>query len=148
MTTSVLPTVAIAVVMVNSGWTAHLPAPATMRQWIADPMSSGVVAVFVAAAAVTLWLLLAIVVLTHAYAALARRLRRASALRLPGPVHGLTAALLGATAVTTATGAVAHATAATATSDEPAAAGQATASPASHRPAASHQPPARPPTYT
>ncbi|MEV7350321.1 BTAD domain-containing putative transcriptional regulator [Micromonospora chalcea] len=111
-------------------------------------MSSGVVAVLVAAAAVTLWLLLATAVLTHAYAALARRLRRGPALRLPGPVQGLAAALLGATAVTTATGAVAHATAATATSDEPTAAGQATASPASHRPAASHQPAAPPSTYT
>ena len=147
--TSVLSTAAIAVVMVmQSGWTPHLPAPATIRQWIADPMTSGVVAVLAAAAAATLWLLLATAVLAHAYAALARRLRRAPALRLPGPVQGLTAALLGATAVTTATGAVAHATPATTTSDEPAAAGQATASPASHRPAASHQPAAPPPTYT
>lgn len=149
VTTSVLSTSAITVVMVmHSGWTPHLPAPATMRQWIADPMSSGVVAVLAASAAVTLWLLLATAVLTHGYASLARRLRRAPALRLPGPVQGLTAALLGATAVTTATGAVAHAAPATTTSDEPAVAGQATASPASHRPAASHQPAAPPPTYT
>ena len=82
------------------------------------------------------------------YASLARRLRRAPALRFPGPVRGLTAALLGATAVTTATGAVAHAAPATTTSDEPAAPGQAIASPASHRPAASHQPAAAAPTYT
>ncbi|MFY1656107.1 BTAD domain-containing putative transcriptional regulator [Micromonospora sp. WMMD1274] len=149
VTTSVLSTAAITVVMVmHSGWTPHLPAPTTMRQWIAAPMTSGVIAVLAAAAAVTLWLLLATAVLTHAYAALARRRRRAPALRLPGPVQGLTAALLGATAVTTATGAVAHATPATTTSDEPAVAGQATASPASHRPAASHQPAAPPPTYT
>ena len=147
--TSVLSTVAISVVMVmQSGWTPHLPAPGAVRLWIADPMSSGAVAVFAAATAVTLWLLLATAVLTHAYASLARRLRRVPALRLPGPVRGLTAVLLGATAVTTATGAVAHATPATTTSDEPAAAGQATASPASHRPAASHQPTAPPPTYT
>ncbi|MEU0962616.1 BTAD domain-containing putative transcriptional regulator [Micromonospora aurantiaca] len=147
--TSVLSTVAIAVVMVmQSGWTPHLPALAIMRQWIADPMSSGVVALLAAAGAVALWLLLATVVLTHAYASLARRLRRAPALCLPGPVQGLTAALLGATAVTTATGAVAHATAVTVTSDELAAAGHATASPVSHRPAASHQPAAPPSTYT
>ncbi|MFG1742075.1 BTAD domain-containing putative transcriptional regulator [Micromonospora chalcea] len=132
----------------QNGWTPHLPAPATIRQWIADPMTSGVVAVLAAAAAATLWLLLATAVLAHAYAALARRLRRAPALRLPGPVQGLTAALLGATAVTTATGTVAHATPATTTSDEPAAAGQAPASPTSHRPAASQQPAAPPPTYT
>ncbi|MFI8802803.1 BTAD domain-containing putative transcriptional regulator [Micromonospora chalcea] len=148
-TTSVLSTAAItAVTALHRDWTPHLPASATMRQWIADPMSSGVVALLVAAAAVTLWLLLATAVLTHAYAAMARRLRWAPAIRLPGPVQGLTAALLGATAVTTATGAVAHATPATTTSDEPAAAGQATASPASHRPAASHQSAAPPPTYT
>ncbi|AYF26726.1 hypothetical protein CSH63_04465 [Micromonospora tulbaghiae] len=134
--------------VMQSGWTPHLPAPATIRQWIADPMTSGVVAVLAAAAAATLWLLLATAVLAHGYAALARRLRRAPALRLPGPVQGLTAALLGATAVTTATGAVAHATPATTTSDEPAAAGQATASPVSHRPAASHQPAVPPSTYT
>lgn len=149
VTTSVLSTAAIAVVMVmQSGSTPHLPAPATIRQWIADPMTSGVVAVLAAAAAATLWLLLATAVLTFAYASLARRLRRAPVLRLPGPVQGLTAALLGATAVTTATGAVAHATAATTTTDEPAAAGQATASPVSHRPAASHQPAVPPSTYT
>ncbi|AXH91451.1 hypothetical protein DVH21_16795 [Micromonospora aurantiaca] len=148
VTTSVLSTAAITVVAaLHSGWTPHLPAPATMRQWIADPMSSGVVAVLVAAAAVTLWLLLATAVLTHAYAALARRLGRAPVLRLPRPVQGLTAALLGATAVTAATGAVAHATPATTTSDEPAAPGQAIASPASHRPAAGHQPAAPPSTY-
>ncbi|SCL32908.1 transcriptional activator domain-containing protein [Micromonospora aurantiaca] len=149
VTTSVLSTAAIAAVMATgNGWTPHLPAPATMRLWIADPMSSDVVAVLAAAAAVTLWLLLATAVLNHAYASLARRLCRAPALRLPGPVQGLTAALLGATAVTTATGAVAHAAPATTTSDEPAAAGQAIASRASHRPAASHQPAAPPPTYT
>ncbi|WP_433495418.1 BTAD domain-containing putative transcriptional regulator [Micromonospora sp. CA-248089] len=148
-TTSVLSTAAIMVfTALHSGWMPHLPAPATMRQWIADPMSSGVVAVLAAAAAVTLWLLLATAVLTHACASLARRLGRAPVLRLPGPVQGLTAALLGATAVTTATGAVAHATPATTTSDEPAAAGQVTASPASHRPTASHQPAAPPSTYT
>ncbi|MGC5387624.1 BTAD domain-containing putative transcriptional regulator [Micromonospora chalcea] len=147
--TSVLSTAAIAVVLVmRSGWTPHLPAPTTMRLWIADPMSSGVVAVLAAAGAVTLWLLLATAVLAHTYASLARRLRRVPALCFPGPVRGLTAALLGATAVTTATGAVAHATPASTMSDEPAAAGQSTASPASHRPAASHQPAAPPPTYT
>ncbi|MET9303694.1 BTAD domain-containing putative transcriptional regulator [Micromonospora aurantiaca] len=147
--TSVLSTAVVALVVVmQSGWTMHVPAPVTMRQWIADPMGSGVVAVLAAAAAVMLWLLLATAVLTHAYAALARRLGRAPVLRLPGPVQGLTAALLGATAVTTATGALAHAAPATTTSDEPAAAGQAIASRASHRPAASHQPAAPPPTYT
>ncbi|RNH94083.1 BTAD domain-containing putative transcriptional regulator [Micromonospora aurantiaca] len=149
MTTSVLSTAALMVVTaLHSGWTPHLLAPATVRQWIADPMSSGVVAVLAAAAAVTLWLLLATAVLTHAYASLARRLGRGRVLRLPGPVQGLTAALLGATAVTTATGAVAHATPATTAFDEPAAAGDATASPPSHRPAASHHPAAPPPTYT
>ncbi|OKI45729.1 hypothetical protein A6A27_37960 [Micromonospora sp. CB01531] len=85
-------------------------------------MSTGFITALTIAAAVMLWLLLATAVLTHAYAALARRLRWTPALRLPGPVQGLTAALLGATAVTTATGAAAHATpATTSSSDLPAA---------------------------
>ncbi|MEU7176062.1 BTAD domain-containing putative transcriptional regulator [Micromonospora tulbaghiae] len=147
--TGVLSTVAITVVvMMRSGWTPHLPGSATMRQWIADPMSSGVVAVLVAAGAVTLWLLLASAFLNSVYASLARRLRRAPALRLPGPVQGLAAALLGVTAFTTATGAVTHAAPETTTSDEPAAPGQAIASAASHRPTASHQLAAAAPTYT
>ncbi|MET7752703.1 BTAD domain-containing putative transcriptional regulator [Micromonospora sp. NPDC005367] len=56
-----------------------------------------------------LWLLLATAVLMRAYAALARRLRATPTFRLPGPVQGLAAALLGTTAVTTVAGAVAHA---------------------------------------
>ncbi|SBT65625.1 DNA-binding transcriptional activator of the SARP family [Micromonospora sediminicola] len=66
-----------------------------------------------------LWLLLATTVLTRAYTTLARRLRWLPALHLPGPVQGLTAALLGATAVTTATaGTPAHSAPATGTAHD------------------------------
>ncbi|MFF0880419.1 BTAD domain-containing putative transcriptional regulator [Micromonospora aurantiaca (nom. illeg.)] len=110
-------------------------------------MNSGFVAILATAAAAALWLLLLTAVLTHAFARLAHRLRQAPALQIPGPVQGLTAALLGATAVTTATGTVTHAAPATTTAD-PIAADQAVASPASHRPAVSLQQDAPPPTYT
>ncbi|MER7894458.1 BTAD domain-containing putative transcriptional regulator [Micromonospora sp. NPDC094482] len=84
-------------------------------------MSTGFVIALAGAGAVTLWLLLIMTVLVRAYTALARRLRFAPTFRLPGPVQGLTAALLGATAVTTVTGATAHANPATTTggSDQP-----------------------------
>lgn len=52
------------------------------------------VALLTAAAAAALWLLLTTAVLTHAYTALAHRLRRTPALRLPSPIQGLTAAAL------------------------------------------------------
>ncbi|MEV0428307.1 BTAD domain-containing putative transcriptional regulator [Micromonospora sp. NPDC050495] len=109
-TTVVLSTTAVPAVLAATGtWTPQLPSPAAARQWIAQPMSTGFVIVLAEAAAAALWLLLATAILTHAYAALARRLRWTTSLRLPGPAQGLTAALLGATAVTTATGGTAHA---------------------------------------
>lgn len=110
ITTTVLSTAAASVVLAATGtWTPRLPSPAAARHWIAEPMSTGFLIVLATTAAVALWLLLATAVFTHAYTALARRLRWAPALRLPGPVQGLTAALLGATAVTTATGTTTHA---------------------------------------
>ncbi|MCW3820370.1 LysM peptidoglycan-binding domain-containing protein [Micromonospora sp. DR5-3] len=120
--TTVLSTAAIPVVLAMSGaWAPELPSPAALRDWIAQPMSTGFVIALTVAAGVALWLLLATAVLTHAYAALARRLRWTPTLRLPGPVQGLAAALLGATAVTTATGVAAHANPVTSSGDLPAA---------------------------
>ncbi|WP_406106268.1 BTAD domain-containing putative transcriptional regulator [Micromonospora globbae] len=110
-------------------------------------MSSGFVIALTTAAAVMLWLLLATAVLTHAYSTLARRLRWTPTIRLPGPVQGLTAALLGATAVTTATGAIAHANPATTSSDLPAAE-PATATPTPHHASQDPRPAAKTPTYT
>ncbi|MEU9509307.1 BTAD domain-containing putative transcriptional regulator [Micromonospora sp. NPDC048170] len=51
-----------------------------------------------------LWALLATAMLTHLYARASRRLQRLARLRLPRPLQGLTAALLGATAVTVGAG--------------------------------------------
>ncbi|MDZ5447247.1 BTAD domain-containing putative transcriptional regulator [Micromonospora sp. 4G57] len=115
ITTSVLGTAAVPAVLVSTGvWTPELPSPATaVRHWITQPMSSGFVVALTAGGMLTLWLLLCTAVLIRAYTALARRLRWTPALRLPRPVQGITAALLGATAVTTATGAAAHASATT-----------------------------------
>ncbi|MFC4148055.1 BTAD domain-containing putative transcriptional regulator [Micromonospora mangrovi] len=108
--TSVLSTTAVPAVLALTGtWTLSLPAPDAVRQWIAQPVGTGFVTALTATGAVAMWLLLATAVLTHAYRALGRRLRWIATLHLPGPFQSLTAALLGATAVTTATGATAHA---------------------------------------
>ncbi|MFI7208071.1 BTAD domain-containing putative transcriptional regulator [Micromonospora aurantiaca (nom. illeg.)] len=116
---SVLSTAAVpAVLAITGAWSPALPAPDAVRQWIAQPMDAGFVTALTAAAAAALWLLLATSALTHAYLALARRWRWAVALRLPGPIQSLTAALLGATAVTTATGATAHAAPVTTSGDD------------------------------
>ncbi|MFF4810954.1 BTAD domain-containing putative transcriptional regulator [Micromonospora chersina] len=150
-TTVVLSTTAVPVILAATGtWTPQLPSPATARQWIAQPISTGFVIVLAEAAAVALWLLLATAILTHTYAALARRLRWTTALRLPGPLQGLTAALLGATAVTTATGAPAHAnpTTATTSSGLPAAEPTTTTSTSHHHASPDPRPAAQTPTYT
>ncbi|MGW3807920.1 BTAD domain-containing putative transcriptional regulator [Micromonospora sp. NPDC005113] len=117
ITTSVLGTAAVPAVLASTGvWTPEPPSPATAaRHWITQPMSSGFVIALTATGMLALWLLLCTAVLIRAYTALARRLRWTPALRLPRPVQGITAALLGATAVTTATGAAAHASATTST---------------------------------
>ncbi|MCP3785266.1 LysM peptidoglycan-binding domain-containing protein [Micromonospora sp. A3M-1-15] len=150
-TTVVLSTTAVPVILAATGtWTPQLPSPATARQWIAQPMSTGFVIVLAEAAAVALWLLLATVILTHAYAALACRLRLTTTLRLPGPLQGLTAALLGATAVTTATGATAHANPATATTSGglPTAEPTTTTSTSHHHASPDPRPAEQTPTYT
>ncbi|MFF4893417.1 BTAD domain-containing putative transcriptional regulator [Micromonospora chersina] len=150
-TTVVLSTTAVPVILAATGtWTPQLPSPAAARQWIAQPMSTGFVIVLAEAAAVALWLLLATAILTHAYAALARRLRWTTTLRLPGPLQGLTAALLGATAVTTATGATAHANPATATTSSGLSAAEptTTTSTSHHHASPDPRPAALTPTYT
>ncbi|MGC4808733.1 BTAD domain-containing putative transcriptional regulator [Micromonospora sp. DT233] len=94
------------VVLAATGrWNLALPTPDVAREWLSQPVGVGFVAALVGAATVGLWLLLATAVLTHVYTALARRARWTATLRLPGPLQSLTAALLGATAVTAATGA-------------------------------------------
>ncbi|MEU1812778.1 BTAD domain-containing putative transcriptional regulator [Micromonospora aurantiaca (nom. illeg.)] len=129
--TSVLSTTAVPVVLIVTGtWTPTPPAPGAVRQWIAQPLSAGFVTALTATAAAALWLLLITAVLTHAYRALGRRLRFTATLHIPGPLQSLTAALLGATAVTVATGATAHAAPIATSSDDLPAAEPNTAAPA------------------
>ncbi|MEO3773972.1 BTAD domain-containing putative transcriptional regulator [Micromonospora sp. B9E7] len=109
ITISILSTATVPVVLAGTGvWTPTLPSPAAFRQWVAQPMTSGFLLALTVAAAAALWLLLCTTILLRAYSAVARRLSAVPALHVPGPVQGITAALLGATAVTTAAGA-AHA---------------------------------------
>jgi two-component SAPR family response regulator/LysM repeat protein len=108
--TSVLSATAVPVTLAATGtWQLAPPASDDIRQWIAHPMNTRFVTVLMCATAVALWLLLATVVLTHAYTTLARRARWTAAIRLPSPIRSLTAALVGASAITTVTGAAAHA---------------------------------------
>lgn len=147
MTTAVLSTAAVPVAFAATGaWTPQVPSPAAARGWIAEPMSTGFVIVLAQAGAVMLWLLLFTAVLTHVYTAVARRLRWTATLRLPGPFQGLAAALLGATAVTTATAATAHASPAT-TSGMPAAE-PVTATPTGHQAGQDPRPSGQTSTYT
>ncbi|WP_435204948.1 BTAD domain-containing putative transcriptional regulator [Micromonospora sp. bgisy143] len=109
ITTSILGTAVVAIVLAGTGvWTPTLPSSAAVRQWIAHPMTSGFLMALGAVPAVGLWLLLCTTILLRAYSAVARRLGGVPALRVPSPVQGISAALLGATAVTTVAGA-AHA---------------------------------------
>ncbi|MGC4750473.1 LysM peptidoglycan-binding domain-containing protein [Micromonospora sp. DT201] len=119
--TSVLATAAAPVVLAATDtWQPSLPPSADIRQLIASPMSAHLVTALIGTAAVTLWLLLITTLLTHAYDTLARRARWTVAIRLPSPIRSLTAALLGASAVATASGASADAAPVTSTTDQPA----------------------------
>ncbi|WP_245828532.1 BTAD domain-containing putative transcriptional regulator [Micromonospora avicenniae] len=115
----------------------EVPSSAAVRQWIAEPMGPDLIMVLAGGGVLVLWLLLATAVLMRAYTALARRLRATPAFRLPGPVQGLAAALLGTTAVTTVAGAAAHAgppaAAATVDGDAQASAARSTATAQSDR---------------
>ncbi|MET8358844.1 LysM peptidoglycan-binding domain-containing protein [Micromonospora sp. NPDC005171] len=119
--TSVLATAAAPVILAATGtWQPPSPTSGDIRQVIVSPLGPHLVTALIGAAAVALWLLLITTLLIHAYATLARRTRWIIELRLPGPIRSLAAALLGASAVTTASGAIAHATAVTTTTDQPA----------------------------
>ncbi|MFV2112924.1 BTAD domain-containing putative transcriptional regulator [Micromonospora sp. LOL_025] len=108
--TSALTTTAVLLVLAVTGtWTTAMPAPGAMRQWITQPISADFIAALAATAATALWLLLSTAIFTHAYRALGHQLRWTAKVRLPSPIQSLTAALLGATAVTTVAGATAHA---------------------------------------
>ncbi|MGK5741518.1 BTAD domain-containing putative transcriptional regulator [Micromonospora sp. URMC 103] len=111
--TSLLSTAAVPVIVARGTRAPALPALDAVRRWISQPWSTGFVTALAAVAALALWLLLATALFTHVYRALARRMLWRTPVRLPGPIQSLTAALLGATAVTTVAGATAHADQAT-----------------------------------
>ncbi|RAO30114.1 Proline-rich receptor-like protein kinase PERK10 [Micromonospora noduli] len=152
MATSVLATATGPVVLAATDtWQPPSPTSDDIRQVIASPLGPHLVTALIGAAAVALWLVLITTLLTHAYATLARRARWMIEIRLPGPIRSLTAALLGAGAVTTASGAIAHATPVTGTTNQPATEPVTAApTPPTTRLTAGHSPPAHPtaPTHT
>jgi DNA-binding SARP family transcriptional activator len=77
-------------------WTALL------RGWVQEPLSASFLAGIAYIAAWLLWGLVAAAVTVRVYTRAARLLRWLPTVRVPGPLQGLTAAVLGATAVSTA----------------------------------------------
>ncbi|MBQ0977875.1 BTAD domain-containing putative transcriptional regulator [Micromonospora sp. M61] len=87
-----------------------------LRGWVDEPLSGGFLAGIAYLAAWLLWAMLAAAITARLYAQAARMSRRLPRLHMPGPLQGLTAAVLGATAVSTAaTATAAHASATTTT---------------------------------
>ncbi|WP_247663858.1 BTAD domain-containing putative transcriptional regulator [Micromonospora sp. U21] len=85
---------------------------AAMREWLRQPLTAGFLAGLAQTGAWLIWALLVTAVGARAYTRVTRALRWLPALHLPGPLQGLTAAVLGATAVSASTGAIpAHAAA-------------------------------------
>ncbi|MGC4856657.1 BTAD domain-containing putative transcriptional regulator [Micromonospora sp. DT4] len=92
-----------------------------LREWIEEPLNGGFLSGVVYVTAWLLWGLLAAAITARVYAQVARMSRWLPRLHLPGPMQGLTAAVLGATAVSTAAAASpAHADVTTAASAQPA----------------------------
>ncbi|MET8198026.1 BTAD domain-containing putative transcriptional regulator [Micromonospora taraxaci] len=87
-----------------------------LRGWVEEPLSGGFLAGIAYLAAWLLWAMLAAAITARLYAQMSRRLPR---LHMPGPLQGITAAVLGATAVSTAaTATPAHASATTTAASE------------------------------
>ncbi|SIM48347.1 LysM domain-containing protein [Micromonospora cremea] len=95
------------------GWpTPDVPPTGAMRDWVRQPLTAGFLAGLAQSAAWLIWALLVTAVGARAYTRVTRTLRWPPTLHLPGPLQGLTAAMLGATAVSASTGAIpAHAAA-------------------------------------
>ncbi|MFE0527126.1 BTAD domain-containing putative transcriptional regulator [Micromonospora parva] len=92
---------------------------ALLRGWVEEPLSGGFLAGVAYVTAWLLWGLLAAAITARLYAQAARVSRRLPRLHAPGPLQGLTAAVLGATAVSTAAAASpAHASVTTAAATE------------------------------
>ncbi|MEU6022586.1 BTAD domain-containing putative transcriptional regulator [Micromonospora sp. NPDC047134] len=103
------------VLLYLAGWSAPtMPSNSELRAWLHQPLTTGFLTTLLQASAWLLWAMLATTVTRHLHRVVAARLRWRIALRVPGPMQGLAAALLGATAVTSAAlPAAAHATSTT-----------------------------------
>ncbi|AEB42650.1 transcriptional activator domain-containing protein [Micromonospora maris AB-18-032] len=78
------------------------PSDEQLRAWVHQPLTTGFLTALLQAAAWLLWALFATAVAHRVRQRVGARVRWRFALRLPGPLQGLAAALLGATAVTSA----------------------------------------------
>ncbi|MFV2103158.1 BTAD domain-containing putative transcriptional regulator [Micromonospora sp. LOL_024] len=108
------------VLLYLAGWpTPTMPSQSQLRAWIHQPLTTGFLTTLLQTSAWLLWAMLATATARHIHRAVAARLRWRIALRMPRPMQGLTAALLGATAVTsTALPAAAQTTTTTDTSPD------------------------------
>ncbi|MFG2064027.1 BTAD domain-containing putative transcriptional regulator [Micromonospora sp. NPDC048871] len=96
------------------------PSGEQLRAWVHQPLTTGFLTALLQAAAWLLWALFATAVAHRVRQRVGARVRWRFALRLPGPLQGLAAALLGATAVTSAAlPAAAHTTTSTADTSPP-----------------------------
>ncbi|RKN46158.1 BTAD domain-containing putative transcriptional regulator [Micromonospora endolithica] len=87
-----------------------VPSASAVRVFVREPLTEDFILVLVQAGAWGIWALLATTTGLRGYQRLTRALRWLPALHLPGPLQHLTAVMLGATAVSAATGALpAHA---------------------------------------
>ncbi|WBB93412.1 BTAD domain-containing putative transcriptional regulator [Verrucosispora sp. WMMC514] len=85
----------------RAGWLRPTtPSPEQMRAWLQQPLTTGFLTTLLQTCAWLLWTLLATSVAHGLDRQLRARMRWRLALRLPGPLQGLAAAVLGATAVT------------------------------------------------
>ncbi|MBQ1052295.1 LysM peptidoglycan-binding domain-containing protein [Micromonospora sp. C51] len=108
------------VLLYLAGWpTPTMPSDSQLRAWLHQPLTTGFLTTMLQTSAWLLWAMLATAIARRVHTAAAARLRWRIALRMPGPMQGLAAALLGATAVTsTALPAAAHTTATTDTTPD------------------------------
>ncbi|MFG3645083.1 BTAD domain-containing putative transcriptional regulator [Micromonospora sp. NPDC047762] len=113
--------VAVPVTLVRVGrWPRPQGSSTTLlRGWVEEPLSGGFLAGIAYLAAWLLWGMLAAAITARLYAQAVRMSRKLPRLHMPGPLQGITAAVLGATAVSTAaTATPAHASATTAAAAE------------------------------
>ncbi|WP_223884095.1 BTAD domain-containing putative transcriptional regulator [Micromonospora craniellae] len=99
--------------------TPTMPSNSQLRAWLHQPLTTGFLTTLLQASGWLLWAMFATTVAGRVHRRVSARLRWRIALRMPAPMQGLAAALLGATAVTsTALPAAAHATSTADTSSD------------------------------